>query len=237
MEKLIYSIIPARGGSKGIKNKNIKTLLGKPLLYYTAKSSLGSKYISRSILSTDNKLIQQKGKDFGLEVLFKRPKNLSHDNSPGLPVIQHALRWLLDKENLKPDIVVILQPTSPLRETRHIDEAIELFLKTKTESLVSVVEVPHNFNPYSVMKLNKNRFLEPFLKYDESKNIRQKKPKFYARNGAAIYICSYSCIMKKNTLFGNTIIPYFMKKKESIDIDDEFDWQVTEMIMKQNEKK
>ena len=230
----IVAIIPARGGSKTIPRKNIKKLAGKPLLAYTAKASLDSKLLSRIILSTEDEEIQQTGLNFGLEVPFTRPAKLARDDTPGLPVIQHALRTLEERENYRPDIIVVLQPTSPLRKSKHIDEALKIFLSRDADSLVSVTQVPHNMNPYSVMKLQEDGTVEPFLDYDENKNLRQQKPKFYARNGAAIYICTYECLMKKNSLYGDTTLPYFMKKEESLDLDDEVDWQIAELALKKN---
>ena len=173
------------------------------------------------------------GLDLGLEVPFVRPYELAQDDTPGLPVIKHAVHTLEAKENYLPDIIVVLQPTSPLRTSKHIDEALEIFLKNEADSLVSVTQVPHNMNPYSVMHLEHDN-LKPFLEFDETRNIRQQKPKFYARNGAAIYICEYDCLVKKNSLFGDKTIPYFMKNYESVDLDNEWDWQIAELAIKKN---
>ena len=225
-------IIPARGGSKGIPRKNIKKIAGKPLLAYTAKAALGSSYISRVVLSTEDQEIRQVGNELGLEIPFIRPDNLAQDNTPSLPVVQHVLVMLERQENYKPDLIVLLQPTSPLRTSKHIDEALELFINQNADSLVSVTEVPHNMKPYSVMKSKKNGTIVPFLIYEENKNIRQQKPKFFARNGAAIYISTYECIMKNNSLYGSKILPYFMKKEDSFDLDDEIDWKIMESLIK-----
>jgi CMP-N-acetylneuraminic acid synthetase len=137
---------------------------------------------------------------------------------------------LEEKENYKPDIIILLQPTSPLRTSKHIDEALEKLINSDADSIVSVVEVPHQFNPYSVMKLE-DGYLKHFLPYDERKNIRQLKPKFYARNGAAIYAFRYECLIEKNSIYGEKILPYFMGKEESIDIDDWFDLKVAEVMI------
>ena len=127
---------------------------------------------------------------------------------------------------------MLLQPTSPLRTVKHINEAIKKFLKSKSDSLVSVTKLPHNMNPYSIMKLERNGNLKKFLKYDEKKNLIQLKPIFYARNGAAIYITTKKTIFKKNSFFCDTILPYFMSKIDSIDIDDQLDWIFAETIIK-----
>jgi len=232
----IVGIIPARGGSKGIPRKNIRKLAGKPLLTYTAEAAFGSKLLNRIILSTEDEEIKQLGLKLGLDVPFIRPAKLAEDNTPSLPVIQHAVRTLEVDENYRSYVIVVLQPTSPLRTSEHIDEALEIFLSENADSLVSVTEVTHNMNPYSVMRLKKDGTIEPFLKYDENKNLRQVKPVFYARNGAAIYICSYECLIDKNSLFGDSTLPYFMKKEDSFDLDDEVDWFVLESILQKNNK-
>jgi CMP-N,N'-diacetyllegionaminic acid synthase len=224
----ILALIPARGGSKRIPQKNIKIFSGNPLLAYTAKASLNSSLLTRVVLTTDDEEIRKIGLSMGLEAPFLRPKELAEDDTPSLPVIMHAVKFLEENENYRPDIIVILQTTSPLRTSTHIDDAVNIFLESKADSLVSVTEVPHNMNPYSVMKLQKNGTIKPFLKYDENNNLSQKKPVFYARNGAAIYICTYNCLLKKKSLYGEKIVPFFMSKEESFDIDDDVDWKIAE---------
>lgn len=232
MNKEILAIIPARGGSKGIPRKNIRLLAGKPLLAYTAEAALGSQLISRIVLSTEDEEISELGRFMGLETPFVRPIKLAQDDTPGLLVVQHAVRALEEQQSYYPNIVIVLQPTSPLRISQHIDEALKIFLESDADSLVSVIEVPHIYNPYSVMHYD-GKWLSPFLKYNEGENLRQKKPCFYARNGAALYVCTYECLLKKNSLFGNKVLPYFMKKEESIDIDDEVDWKIAEYFIRE----
>ena len=227
----VVGIIPARGGSKGIPRKNIRRLCGKSLLAYTAEAALQSKVLSRVLLSTEDREIRAVGLKLGLEAPFIRPDELAQDDTPALPVIQHAVKTLEETEKYRADVIVILQPTSPLRTSRHIDEALELFSASKADSLVSVVEVPHNMNPYSVMQLEADGTVTPFLTYDEKKNLRHEKPVFYARNGAAIYVFTRDCLMNKDSFYGDSTIPYFMKKEESIDIDDEWDWRLVEHIL------
>ena len=227
----ILAIIPARGGSKGIPRKNIHLLGGKPLLWYTAKAALESRFISRCVLSTDDTEIADLGSKFGLEVPFLRPEEYAKDDTPGIDVILHTVQELYNIEGYMPDAVVILQPTSPMRTERHIDEAIEMFISSEADSLVSVVDVPHQYNPYSVMRLE-GKYLSPFLDYPERDNLRQKKPHFLARNGAAIYIVDSNLLLNKNTLFGKKLIPYMMREKDSIDIDTDFDLEIAELLIK-----
>lgn len=228
--KEILAIIPARGGSKGVKRKNIKNLGGKPLLYYSANAALKSKFISRTILSTEDKEIANIGIGLGLEVPFMRPKKIAKDETPSLFVFQDVLEKLKKFHNYTPDVVVILQPTSPFRSEKHIDEAINIFLSNNADSLVSIIDVPHNFSPNSIMKLTNNNYIKDYINTNELNNQRQKKQKFFARNGAAIYITTPKCILKKNSIFGGKIIGYKMSKLDSIDIDDEEDWIVAEAL-------
>lgn len=236
MKNNILAIIPARGGSKGIPRKNIKKLNGKPLLEYTVDAINKCKLIDRAILSTDDDEIINIGSKLGLEVPFKRPLNLAQDDTPALPVIKHALNALEDIDGYKPDVIILLQPTSPLRTNKHISEALNLYLSNNVDTVVSVTEVPHNMNPYSIMHLKENGEVVPFLKFDENKNLRQFKPIYYARNGAAIYIVSYETIMSQNTLYGKKIRPYFMKREESFDIDEKIDWDIIENILEKGEQ-
>jgi CMP-N-acetylneuraminic acid synthetase len=151
-----------------------------------------------------------------------------------LPVIQHVVKVINNQDQYKPDTILLLQPTSPFRESKHIFEALTTFFEGNADSLVSVIKVPHNFNPFAVMSLAKDGYLVPYQDYDERKNIRQLKPIFYARNGAAIYICTYDCLMKKNSLYGDKILPYEMDRSASVDIDDEWDWKLAELMLSHN---
>lgn len=229
----ILCIIPARSGSKGVRKKNLKKLCGKSLIEYTIDEIKKSKLINRTILSSDDDEIINFCKNKNIEVPFKRPKNLSEDNSSMLSVIEHAVKFLKDNEDYKPDIILLLQPTSPLRSYKNIDEALNKLIDSDADSIVSVIELPHNFNPYSIMKLERDHLI-PYLEYDEKKNIRQLKPIFYARNGAAIYAFTYNCLINKKSIYGDKILPYFMKKEESIDIDDEIDLVFAEALLKRN---
>ena len=156
--KKILAIIPARGGSKGIPRKNIKLLAGKPLIAYTIEAALKSKYLDRVIVSTEDREIAETSRHYGAEVI-KRPKILAKDKAKTIDVIFHLLNVLKEK-NYIPEIIVLLQPTSPLRIVKDIDKAIELFLKEKCESVVSVCEC----NPPSYWSFKKEKkYLRPIL--------------------------------------------------------------------------
>ncbi len=227
----ILGIIPARGGSKTLPRKNLYPLGGKPLIKYTFDAAKRSKYLSRIILTSDDEEIALLGRQNGIEVPFIRPADLARDDTPTLPVIQHAVDYLEKTEGYSPGILVILQPTSPLRKSRHIDEAVELLINTGASSVVSVVEVPHQYNPVSLMRVKDGR-LVPFLEGEGTRILRkQDKPKVYARNGAAVYVVRRETLIKQNSLFGRDCRPLVMSYEESVDIDSVFDLQIAEMLL------
>ena len=225
----ILGLIPARGGSKGIPHKNIVTLAGKPLLAYTCEAALGSQELDRVILNTDDKEIAEIGRDYGVEVPFYRPAELAEDDTPILPVIQHTLSWFQENEGEYFDIVVLLQPTSPLRKSIHIDAAVDLLLGSKANTVVSVQAVPHNFIPSSLMHIDKDGYLKPFME-GELVLRRQEKPLVFARNGPAILAVQRRTI-DSNRLYGDHVLPLTMTSTESIDIDDEIDLLMVEALI------
>jgi len=225
-------IIPARGGSKSIPRKNLYPLAGKPLISHTFDAAKGSKHLSRIILTTDDEEIASLGRQNGVEVPFIRQANLALDDTPTLPVIQNAVHFLEKSEKYVPSIIVILQPTSPLRKSHHIDEAIDILINTGADSVVSMVEIPHQYNPVSVMEIKDGR-LAPFLKGEGTRAVRrQDKPKVYARNGAAIYAVRRDTLMNLNSLFGNDCRPFMMSYEDSVDIDSDFDLKIAEMLLR-----
>jgi len=228
----ILGIIPARGGSKAIPKKNIALLAEKPLLAYTCEAALESQRLTRLLLDTDDQEISEVGRTCGVEVLFLRPSDLAADDTPILPVIQHALVWLNEQQNFLTDIVVLLQPTSPLRRAEHIDSAVDLLLESGADTVVSVVTVPHNFNPAAVMRLDEQGFLTPF----EAGPLilrRQDKPRVYARNGPAVLAIRRETI-EQDKLYGDRILPYEMDTASSIDIDTYEDLALAEFWLARN---
>lgn len=225
----IIAIIPARCGSKGIPFKNIKNFNGKPLISWTIAAALNANLFSDIFVSTDCLQIKDISVNLGAKVPFLRPKYLAKDTSSTLNVIQHFLKKFYKNKNL-PDLVFILQPTSPLRTSDHITEAFnEFILDLDADSLVSCLNLPHNFVPNSLMKVNSKGYL---YNYEKSSIIsrRQDKESLIARNGAAIYITKPSII--RYSILGGNIKPFFMKFVDSIDIDDENDWELAEILAK-----
>ena len=160
-----------------------------------------------------------------------RPKELAEDNTPTLPVVRHAVEFLEREQNYTADIVVVLQPTAPLRKTYHIDEALNLLINNPgADSIVSVMEVPHQYNPYFVMKIEDDLlkfYNEDAIKYTR----RQSLPKAYSRNGA-IYAFRLETLNKKNSLYGDTCLPYVMSFEESANIDTMYDLMMAEIFLR-----
>ena len=223
----VLAVIPARGGSKGIPKKNIVDFCGKPLIDYTFDAAKKAKSISKIVVSTDDEEIKNFSESRNIEVIM-RPKYLSQDNTSTKDVISHVV-FEGDLQN-EYDLVLTLQPTSPLRKAFHIDESITLMKNNpNADSLVSCIKVPHNFNPSSLMKLNIEGYLYE-TDITKKQYRRQDKEVFYARNGAAIYITKINKIQEY--IFGGNIIPYFMDFHHSIDIDEFSDLHIAEVFYK-----
>ncbi len=222
------AIIPARGGSKGIPRKNLTVLAGRPLIAYAIDAARKAHGVDRVIVSTDDEEITTVAKTWGAEVPFLRPPELANDEAPMLGVVRHALDWY-EKNEGSLDALVLLQPTSPLRTAHHIDEAIKLFFANGTTSVVSVMEVPHQFSPSSVMTLE-NGILRAFAEGGTKATRRQDKPRVYARNGPAIVVSGVSTI-KSGDLYGEKSLPYIMHPHDSIDIDTMADLEYAAWLM------
>ncbi|MEE3046816.1 MAG: acylneuraminate cytidylyltransferase family protein [Pseudomonadota bacterium] len=224
----VLAIIPARGGSKGIPHKNIRELAGKPLIAYSIEAARAASGIDRIIVSTDDVDIADISRSYGAEILM-RPSSLAEDQTPTRDVLWfHACE--LQAEGYRPDVVLTLQPTSPLRKSRHIEEAIKLFLSyPNADSLVSCVRVPHHFHPRSVMKINDEGFAEHFLDEKELPLRRQDKSPVIARNGAAIYLTRTPNL--RDYVFGGNLLPYMMNAVDSLDIDTFEDFELAEKVL------
>lgn len=230
--KKIIGIVPARGSSKRIPRKNIRLLAGKPLITYTIEAALGSKYINRTIVSTDNEEIATVSKKCGAEVI-KRPKILSTGRAGTIDAIFHVLD-ILKRENYNPGIIVLLQPTSPSRTTGDINKALKLFLNSNSGSLISVSESREL--PFWMHNINKKGFIKPLLGSKDHHKQRQDLPKTYTVNGA-IYITTPKNLHKYSGFHTKKTSPYIMPPEKSIDIDDEIDFKLAELIIKNGKNK
>ncbi|MEH7367684.1 acylneuraminate cytidylyltransferase family protein, partial [Priestia megaterium] len=193
--KRIVAVIPARGGSKGVPGKNIKLLNEKPLIAYSIEAAKGSSYIDRLIVSTDDSEIKDIAVKYGAEVPFLRPKELSEDTTPTLPVLQHVVNYL-EKEGDTVDVVITLQPTSPFRTSNHIDEALEKLLQSPSESVVSLSEV--DYHPYWMKKVS-NGTIHSYIESEKEYLRRQDLPKVYKMNGA-IFITPRNVLMEERLI-------------------------------------
>lgn len=225
----ILGLIPARGGSKGVPGKNIKLLGGKPLIQYTSEIALRSKHLSKVVLSSDDDKIIQIAKKIGIEVPFKRPPNLAADNSPTLGVIKHVLDYYKSVGE-EFDAVCLLQVTSPFRSLTFIEEALQKFISQDTDSLVSVQEVPHEYNPHWTFELNKQGNLKIATGEKEIISRRQELPKAYHRDGS-IYITKTHVIESENSLYGKSISFIESPKEFYVNIDTIEDWQKAELLI------
>jgi CMP-N,N'-diacetyllegionaminic acid synthase len=230
----ILGLIPARAGSKGVRHKNIRLLSGRPLLQYTIRTAQESRVIDRLILSTDSDRIAEIGQAAGVEVPFLRPANLASDETPMLDVVAHAIEQL-EALQWYPKIILILQPTSPLRKTQHIRAAIDMINTQDCDSVVSVVQVLPHLSPDYVMRLDHGRLI-PFLNNSAGITRRQDVRPAYYRDGT-IYAVKRSTVMEMGSLYGEVCLPLLIPPSDSLSIDTEEDWrQAEKQILNSNEQ-
>ena len=223
----VLVIIPARGGSKRLPRKNVLDFNGKPLIYWTINAAKQSKYVDRIITSTDCEEIASVSNLFGSETPFQRPTELSTDTANSNDVILHCLNYLTSIEMCSYEIVVLLQPTSPLRTVDDIDKAIEKLVSENINGVVSVCECEHS--PLWANVLPGNQELNNFLKTDSSKRSQELK-KYYRLNGA-IYCFRTETIYKHNGInYIDEVFAYIMEQKNSIDIDSHLDFKIARVI-------
>ena len=222
----IVGIIPARGGSKGVPKKNTKNLNGKPLIYYTIKEAKKSKFLTKIFVSTENKEIVKTVNKYGVEVI-PRPKILANDKTPTMMVMRHAINYLKKNKIINPDVIVILQPTSPLRQVRDIDKCIKIFLDNEFSTVVSVSESKH---PLSWTFNITNKKLQQIIKSPQSTRRQDISP-VYHLNGA-VYVTLSKNFLKEKFQFGKGNFPYKMPHCRSIDIDTKLDFKIADFLIR-----
>jgi CMP-N-acetylneuraminic acid synthetase len=225
---LVLGIVPARGGSKGVPGKNVRPLAGRTLLEYTARAARESGVLDRVILSTDSAEIADTGRRAGLDVPFMRPVMLASDDTPMLPVIQHALESLA-RDGWSADMIVLLQPTSPLRRPDHIRAAVTTLRDTKADSVVTVVEIPRHLSPDYVMRIDGGR-LQPFLPEGARVTRRQDARLAYCRDGT-VYAFWRATIERFGGIYGEDCRPLLIDARESLSIDSPADWDAAERLL------
>lgn len=232
----VLAIIPARGGSKTIPRKNIKDFAGYPLISYSIAAGLQSEMITRVIVSTDDEEIAEISRRYGAEVPFMRPDAYSQDQTPDLPVFEHALNWLKEHDGYRPEIVVQLRPTSPLRRMWHIDQAVWKLIQHPQADSIRTVVIPFQ-NPYKMWTIDEKGFMHPLLEtgFKEPYNMpRQALPDAYWQTGYVDAAWS-STILDKHSMTGNRILPLIIDPGDWVDLDSPEDWQRAEQLILNND--
>ncbi|MDI5950688.1 cytidylyltransferase domain-containing protein [Flavobacterium yafengii] len=230
----ILGLIPARGGSKGVPGKNIKNLAGKPLLTYTSEVALQSHYLSEVILSSDNPQIITVAKELGVAVPFIRPSVLALDTTPTIDVIIHALEWY-QAQNIFFDAVCLLQVTSPFRTVSFLDAAIEKFMASGCDSLVSVQQVPPEYNPHWTFEVDSRGNLKIATGEEQIISRRQELPIVYHRDGS-IYITKTEVLLRDRSLYGKSTAFIESDPELYVNIDTLADWDKAEEMIKKQQK-
>ena len=225
----VLGVITARGGSKGVPRKNVRLLHGKPLLAWTAEAALASRRLSRVILTTDDEEIARVGAEAGIEVPFLRPAELAQDATPTLPVLQHAV-GVLEEAGSRFDAICLLQPTNPLRTAEIIDGCIGLFESSGADSVVTMLPVPHEYNPHWVYFEDAGGRMR--LATGEAAPLprRQMLPAAWHREGS-VYVVRRDVLMDGNSLYGETLSGYRMDPELSVNIDAIEDFHRAERMM------
>jgi CMP-N,N'-diacetyllegionaminic acid synthase len=221
----VLALVPARGGSKGIPDKNVRALAGRTLLDYVAKAAATSGVVDRIVLTTDSERIAEEGRRVGMEVPFLRPRALAADDTPMLPVVEHAVERL-EQDGWMPDIVVLLQPTSPLRRPDHIRDAIEQLRLSGADSVVTVIELPLHLSPDYVMRIEGDR-LVPFLAEGARVTRRQDARRAFVRDGT-VYVFWRRTLRETQSIYGDNCRPLVIPSCESMTIDTPDDWDEAE---------
>lgn len=227
----IICIILARGGSKGFPGKNVKPLLGKPLLYYTVKAVQNAEIFDRVILSTDNEKIARIAENMGVEVPFLRPKELAQDDSSALDAIQHALEWV-EQNDKRYDYVQYIFPTAPLRTSEDILNALNILFEKNGDMVISVCETDHPSQWSNA--LPRDNSLRGFIKSEYRGKNRQNLPKTYRINGA-IYVGKWDIFYYKKDWFDQDTFACIMPRERSIDIDTPTDFKLAQLLMESND--
>jgi len=226
----VLAVIPARGGSKGVPRKNIRSVCGKPLIAYTIQTALAARRLFyRIIVSTDDPEIAAVAGEYGAEVPFLRPAELAGDQVPTVPVLQHSVRFIEQQDGVRLDWVCLLQPTEPFRTVEDLERSLGLGFAGGCDSVISVVQV---FAVHPIlMKRIENDQLLPFCVEEKEGTRRQDyRPPAYMRNGA-VYLVRRDILMKENSIWGKTIRPLIMPPERSVSVDNELDLKLVEILM------
>jgi CMP-N-acetylneuraminic acid synthetase len=231
----VLAVIPARGGSKGVVRKNIRSIGGKPLIAYTIEMANAIQHmLYRAVVSTDDPEIESVARRYGGDVPFLRPAELSGDRVPTLPVLQHAVKFVEEQGQTTIDWVLLLQPTTPFRSIEDIDATLALAQQGGCDSIISVVQVFAE-HPIFIKRIENGRLL-PFNLVEKEGTRRQDcHPPAYIRNGA-VYLTRRDIIMNANSIWGEVIRPYVMPPERSVNIDGELDLKLAEALIRERQE-
>ncbi len=229
----VAGVITARGGSKGVPRKNLALLGGRSLLSYTAESALAAKRLTRVVVSTDDQQIAAEARRWGLETPFIRPAELARDETPTLPVLQHAVREL-ELAGEQYDAICLLQPTHPFRCAEDIDRCIELLQSSEADAVMTIAHVPDHYNPHWTYFMDSDGRLR--LSTGEASPIprRQDLPPAYHREGS-VYVTRRDVLILQNSLYGQRVLGLLVDAKNRINIDRPQDLQQAQFVLNQRE--
>ena len=227
-----WCVIPARGGSKAIPRKNLAPLAAHPLISYMVRAARAARTVTRTVVSTDDAEIAKVAASYGAEVPFLRPAELAQDASPTLPAIVHAVATLEAREGRKPDLVTLLQPTSPFTRADQIDAAVgRLLADPSADSVTTVVEVDHVNHPYNVRRIAPDGSVDFFMKAEHYQFLtRQSKPPFYRFGN--LYVMRRDVLIEQNSLFGKRCLPQIVDLASCFDINDAQDLRMAEAMLR-----
>jgi CMP-N,N'-diacetyllegionaminic acid synthase len=223
------AVIMARGGSQGVPGKNLRIVAGKPLIAWTIEAALQCPLLDRVVVTTDSFEIADIGRTFGAEVPFMRPAELAHDDTPGMVPLLHAVKWLGDNENYSPDLVMLLQPTSPLRTAGDITAAIELLLEKSADTVVSLSPVDQH--PYIMKVVEPDGRIRDYVKLDQPPDRRQDFPPLYALNGA-LYLARLDVLLERESFYPDMTYGLIMPGERSLDVDTPWDLYLADLILR-----
>ena len=226
----VLALIPARGGSKGLPGKNILPLAGQSLVERAAAVARESGIVDRIVVSTDSREIADEARRAGLDVPFMRPDALAADDTPMLPVVQHAVESL-EAQGWVPEIILLLQPTSPLRRPAHLRDAVTMLRTGVADAVVSVVELPRHMSPDYVMRIADGE-LKPFLPEGQRLTRRQDARPAYVRDGT-VYAFWRATLMQHGSIYGKRCLPLIVAAEDSITIDVPADWAAAERLLQE----
>ncbi len=228
------AIIPARGGSKGVPHKNLAKVAGKPLVTWCIETALATPQISRVVVSTDDQAIADSARRAGADVPFARPPGLATDNATSIDTLIHAVEWLSDNENVRPELILLMQPTAPLVTTSDIEQIVGLIYEKNADAAVSVC--PAHQHPYWIKRMEQDGKISDFITVTDRKSQRQELPEAYALNGA-LYLIRRDVLLKKCTLFPTKTYGYIMPPERSIDIDTPWDLYLADLVLQDRQKR